>query len=87
MIWDVFHNDRLEIERQLTTDQVRAALAEGSLHPDDLGRPAGSSEPWTRLRHLSLDIDPEFETPARARCRGRSRAHPHRRASARAIER
>jgi biopolymer transport protein ExbD len=47
--WDVFHSDRLEKERGLTTAQVRAALARGDLRPDDLIRPAGATTPWGRL--------------------------------------
>lgn len=46
--WDVFHSDRLEAERSLTTEVVRAALARGDLTEDDLVRPAGDSR-WTRL--------------------------------------
>ena len=50
-MWDVFHSDRLEVERSLTTDAVRAALARGDLRPDDLIRPAGTT-PWTRLADM-----------------------------------
>lgn len=46
--WDVFHSERLEAERSLTTEDVRRALARGGLVEDDLIRPAGSSR-WTRL--------------------------------------
>ncbi len=47
--WDVFHSDRLEVERGLTTAEVRAALGRGSLVDDDLIRPAGTTIPWARL--------------------------------------
>lgn len=47
--WDVFHSDRLEVERSLTTQAVREALARGDLHDDDLARPAGTTIPWARL--------------------------------------
>ncbi len=47
-LWDVFHSDRLEAERSLTTEDVRAALARGDLVEDDLIRPAGSAR-WARL--------------------------------------
>src|SRR3954451_23123571 len=50
-MWDVFHSDRLEVERSLTTDAVRAALARGDLRPDDLIRPVGTT-PWTRLADM-----------------------------------
>lgn len=56
--WDVFHSERLEAERSLTTDDVRAALARGDLVPDDLIRPSDSTR-WTRLG----DLD-EFAGPA-----------------------
>ena len=41
--WDVFHADRLELERGLSTAAVRAALADGDLRDDDLVRPAGTT--------------------------------------------
>ena len=47
--WDVFHSDRLEIERGLSTEAVRGALARGSLTGEDLIRPAGGASPWVRL--------------------------------------
>jgi biopolymer transport protein ExbD len=50
--WDVFHSDRLEVERSLSTAAVRAALARGELHDDDLARPAGTNTPWARLTDL-----------------------------------
>ncbi|MEJ7639305.1 MAG: hypothetical protein WKF75_15340 [Singulisphaera sp.] len=50
-MWDVFHSDRLEVERSLSTDAVRASLARGDLGPDDLIRPAGTT-PWTRLADM-----------------------------------
>ena len=46
--WDVFHSDRLEAERSLTTEAVRLALARGDLGEEDLVRPAGESR-WTRI--------------------------------------
>ncbi len=47
--WDVFHSERLEVLRGLSPEEVRAALAAGSIRDDDLVRPAGSAEPWSRL--------------------------------------
>jgi biopolymer transport protein ExbD len=47
--WDVFHSDRLEVERGLDDAGVRKALAKGTLTEDDLIRPAGSGAPWERL--------------------------------------
>ena len=47
--WDVFHSDRLEVERGLSAADVVAAVAKGDLHDDDLARPAGTSVPWARL--------------------------------------
>ncbi|MGE3821364.1 MAG: ExbD/TolR family protein [Isosphaeraceae bacterium] len=48
-IWDVFHSDRLELERALETGRVIEALARGDLTVDDLIRPSGTSTPWTRI--------------------------------------
>lgn len=47
--WDIFHSDRLEVERNLTPASVRAGIARGEIREDDLVRPAGSSDPWARL--------------------------------------
>ena len=47
--WDVFHSDRLELERGLGTAEVRAALARGDLTEDDLIRPGGVTAPWARI--------------------------------------
>ena len=46
--WDAFHSDRLEAERSLTTEAVRAMLARGDLVEDDLIRPAGDTR-WVRI--------------------------------------
>jgi biopolymer transport protein ExbD len=64
--WDVFHSDRLEIERGLSTAEVRAALARGELHEDDLIRPAGTSTPWARLADNPPLGEPEPGTIAEA---------------------
>ena len=58
-MWDVFHADRLELERGLSADAVRAALSRGELRDDDLARPAGTAVPWARLADL-----PELLSPA-----------------------
>ena len=47
--WDVFHADSLELERGLSRDAIRAALAGGALRDDDLVRPAGTTAAWARL--------------------------------------
>jgi biopolymer transport protein ExbD len=47
--WDIFHSDRLETERDLTSGTVRAGVASGAISPDDLIRPAGATTPWTRV--------------------------------------
>ncbi len=58
--WDVFHAESLELERDLSSEAVRAALAAGSLNGDDLVRPAGTSAPWARLADLpELTAGPE----------------------------
>lgn len=64
--WDVFHADRLEVERSLSTAAVRQALAEGRLRDDDLIRPAGATIGWARLADFPALLEPEAqaETPA-----------------------
>ena len=64
--WDVFHSDRLEVERGLDDASVRAALSRGDLTEDDLIRPAGSGSPWERLgdRPDVLAPPPEPAPPA-----------------------
>ncbi len=50
--WDVFHSSRLEVERGLTSAQIRASLASGELQDDDLVRPAGTTVPWARILEM-----------------------------------
>ena len=47
-LWDVFHSERLEAERSLTTEAIREALARRDIVEDDLVRPAGETR-WVRL--------------------------------------
>ncbi len=47
--WDVFHADRLELERNLTSEEIRQAVTKGDLRDDDLVRPAGTTIAWARL--------------------------------------
>jgi len=56
--WDVFHGERLELERGLSTSAVRAALARGELRDDDLVRPAGTTVAWARLADLPDLLEP-----------------------------
>src|SRR3954447_17295520 len=56
--WDVFHSERLEAERALTTEAVLDALARGDLIEDDLVRPSGDTR-WTRIGDA-----PEFAAAA-----------------------
>ena len=44
--WDVFHADRLELERGLDTAAIRHALECADLRDDDLVRPAGTTVTW-----------------------------------------
>ena len=67
--WDVFHSDRLEVERGLDTAAVRAAIERGDLRDDDLIRPSGTPTPWTRLGDmppLGVDVGVEAEPEAEA---------------------
>ena len=50
--WDVFHGDRLELERGLSTTAIREALARGELRDDDLVRPSGTTVAWARLADI-----------------------------------
>jgi biopolymer transport protein ExbD len=72
--WDVFHADRLELERGLETQTIRLALSRGDLRDDDLVRPAGSTIPWARL----ADIPELIEPPESARPAGPLPAAPGR---------
>lgn len=58
--WDLFLSDQLELQRNLTTAEVRAARARGEVRDDDLFRPAGSNDPWGRL----ADLPGLWEEPA-----------------------
>ena len=63
--WDVFHGDRLELERGLSTAAIREALARGELRDDDLVRPAGTTVAWSRLAEIPELIE-AVASPARA---------------------
>jgi len=63
-MWDVFHADRLELERGLSGDAIRAALSRGELRDDDLARPAGTAVPWARLADLPALLSPPAPAPA-----------------------
>jgi biopolymer transport protein ExbD len=60
--WDVFHSERLEAQRSLTSEAVRQAIDRGDLIEDDLIRPSGETR-WTRLGD-SPEFGP-FPSPAR----------------------
>jgi biopolymer transport protein ExbD len=61
--WDVFHGDRLELERGLSTAAIREALVRGELRDDDLIRPAGTTVAWARLTEIPELLGPA-ETPS-----------------------
>jgi biopolymer transport protein ExbD len=50
--WDVFHADRLELERALDPAAIRRAFECGELRDDDLVRPAGTTVAWSRLADM-----------------------------------
>lgn len=62
---DVFHGDRLEVERNLSDEALRAGLASGAIREDDLVRPAGTSAPWARIgdRPDLLTLEPRPPAP------------------------
>ncbi len=64
-IWDVFHSDRLEVERGLDSTSVKVALARGALTEDDLIRPSASGQPWERIGDR-LDLLEDAEPVAAA---------------------
>ncbi len=59
--WDVFHADRLELERGQSAQAIRTALARGDLRDDDLIRPAGTTVPWARITDIPELLAPEPE--------------------------
>ncbi len=62
--WDVFHGDRLELERDLTPSAIREGLARGELCDDDLVRPAGTTVAWARLADMPQLLEPAEPSPA-----------------------
>jgi biopolymer transport protein ExbD len=59
--WDVFHSERLEVERSLTTADIRERLARGDLRDDDLVRPAGTNTPWAAIADFPALVEAESE--------------------------
>ncbi len=84
--WDVFHSERLEIERGLATDAIRAALAAGRLRDDDLVRPTGSNIPWTAIADVAelvsatttakMPVEPEVKAPPEVKSAAKSEKPP-----------
>ena len=82
--WDIFHSDRLEVERNLGLDAVRAAVARGEVVADDLARTAGSGEAWVRLSEnaaLWATFTSRSATPAPPKKKGGEVEPPTTRAS------
>jgi biopolymer transport protein ExbD len=50
--WDVFHADRLELERELEPAAIRRGFERGEICNDDLVRPAGTTVAWSRLADM-----------------------------------
>jgi len=62
--WDVFHSDRLELVKGLSSEEVRAGVASGSIRDDDLARPSGTAAAWVRIAEVpELLAPPEPPTP------------------------
>ena len=55
--WDVFHSERLEVDRGVDAEVVRSRLASGALNGDDLIRPSGTTR-WSRISQVA-----EFASP------------------------
>ena len=69
--WDIFHSDRLEVERNLSLKSIQSAVARGEIVDEDLARTAGSGEAWVRLSEqgslwaiFSGDSDPSDDLEA-----------------------
>jgi biopolymer transport protein ExbD len=63
-LWDVFHSDRLELVRGLSTEQVAEALASGEVRDDDLVRPSGAAVAWARIADIPELLQPPAAPPA-----------------------
>jgi biopolymer transport protein ExbD len=63
-LWDVFHSNRLELERGLSTESIRVGLKSGALDEDDLVRPAGTTNPWVRIAEIPELMAPPSANPA-----------------------
>ncbi len=59
--WDIFQGVTLELQRELTTRQVRAALAAGELRDDDLARPSGTGKPWLPISQIDELMAADFD--------------------------
>ncbi|MDG3007966.1 biopolymer transporter ExbD [Paludisphaera mucosa] len=64
--WDVFHSDRLELARGLSSEEVRAGVASGAIRDDDLARPSGTTAAWVRVAEVPELIAPPNPSPAPA---------------------
>jgi biopolymer transport protein ExbD len=62
-LWDVFHSDRLELVRGLSTEQVAEALASGEVRDDDLVRPSGTTVAWARIAEIPELLQPPAPPP------------------------
>ncbi|KAJ3061475.1 hypothetical protein HK102_009101, partial [Quaeritorhiza haematococci] len=65
--WDVFHSDRLELVRGLSSEEVRSGVASGAIRDDDLARPSGTAAAWVRVAEVPELIAPpadDFEIRA-----------------------
>jgi biopolymer transport protein ExbD len=58
--WDLFHADKLEVERNVSSSQLRERASQGELREDDLVRSAGTADAWRRLG----DMPGMFDAPA-----------------------
>lgn len=70
MNWDIFHKTELRLEPGLTTGQIRDRLLKGELRNEDLVRPAGTDQPWTKLadmpalvRDMEITGAPDVQVP------------------------
>ncbi len=63
--WDLYRCESQAVERGLTTEALRDALASNDVRDDDLVRPSGRKAPWTRLRDVPALAWPEDRIKAR----------------------
>lgn len=74
--WDLYRCGSQTVERGLSTQSLRDALASGDVRDDDLVRPSGRKAPWLRLKDVPALIWPEDRIRATVKSALRSNLPP-----------